>query len=128
KQEKKVNITSPYGFSLGLHWVAYPLIESKLEQLVGEYMVRELRKKSYVINKRARSKKLDAIFNLITESILREQNQKLEQSLGFVPETANPDMELPEDVDEFISSDFKTESEETSDIILEVVLEANKEK
>lgn len=128
KQEKKVNITSPYGFSLGLDWVAYPLIESKLEQLIGEYMVRELRKKSYVINKRARSKKLDAIFNLITESILREQNQKLEQSLGFVPETANPDMELPEDVDEFISSDFKTESEETSDIILEVVLEANKEK
>lgn len=128
KQKNSQHVTNPYGYSLGLDWVAYPLIEGKLEQLVGEYMVRELRKKCYVINKRARAKKLDQIFSMITEELLRDVNSELEQSLGFVPETENPDMELPEDLEEFLSSDFKTESEEISDIILEVVLESKKEK
>lgn len=128
KQKKLSPITSPYGYSLGMEWVAYPLIESKLEQLVGEYMLRELKKKTYVINKRAKSEKLDHLFTMITEEIMRDISQELQEDLGFTPETENQEMELPENIEEFFESDYKTESEEVSDIILDVVLYAKKQK
>lgn len=128
KQEilKREAITKPYGISLGIDWIDYPLIESKLEQLVGEFMMREIKKKCYVLNRRAKIEKLDQQFEMIVEEIMRELTQEVSEQLGFQPETANPDMQLPENIEEFFESDFKTESEEISDIILDLVLKSKK--
>lgn len=121
-EEKNRPITAPYRFKLGLEWISYPLIESKLEQMIAEFLTRGVKKKTYVLNKDAQTKKLNDMFSTISEGILREVNKELEPSLGFVPETHEPDKELPEDEEAFFESGYKTQSEETSDTILNQVL------
>lgn len=117
-------VTNPYGYSMGLEYTVYPLIASLIEQVVGEYITRPTNRKVYVINKRAKTKKLDDKYAMITEEILREANAELSEAMGFTPDTPNPDMELPEDIEEFFENgDYKTESEEVSDIILRQVLD-----
>jgi hypothetical protein len=120
-------VTSPYGLSLGMPWIDYPLIESKLEQMVGEFMTRGIKRKTYVINKKAQTKKLDAMFDLLAEDILRDVNKELEPELGFVPETPQPEAELPPNIEEFFEQGYKTVSEQVSDNILNQVLIAKKQ-
>lgn len=127
EHNKKTNpITHPYSFSLGMEWIDYPLIESKLEQMVGEFMTRGIKRKTYVINKKAQTAKLNDMFDMISEEILREVNKELGPALGFEPETASPDKELPPNVEEFFEQGYKTVSEQVSDTILNQVLLAKK--
>lgn len=119
----KKHITHPHGFYLGVPYEQYPLIESKIDQLIGEYLARKLKKKTYVINKRAKTAKLDAMFSDISEEILREANKDFETDLGFVPGTENPEKELPQDIEEFYSKDYKTVSEQVSDDVLKQVFD-----
>lgn len=129
-KEREMNtkpITAPYGLNLGMEYIVYPLVESKLEQMVGEFMTRGIKRKTYVINKRAVTKKLNEMYDMIAEEILREVNKELEPALGFTPETPQPDKELPPDLEEFFETGFKTNSEKTSDIILNQVLIGKKE-
>lgn len=131
KQKNNAVVTKPYGFSLGIEYMHYPLISSIIEQVVGEWMTRPVKKKTYVMNKEGKAKKLDQMFAMVTESILREANEdpEIQEALGFVPETPNPEIELPEDIEDFIENgDFKTTSEEVSDLILEQVLEVKNNK
>ena len=120
---ERKDITHPHGFYLGVPYEQYPLIESKIEQLVGEYLARKLKKKSYVINRRAKTAKLDAMFSDISEEILREVNKEFETDLGFTPTTENPEKELPQDIEQFYSKDYKTVSEQVSDDILRQVFD-----
>lgn len=127
-ERNKTNVvTSPYGYNLGIEWMHYPLVESKLEQMVGEFMTRGLKRKTYVINKRAQTAKLNDKFDMICEEILRETNKELEPALGFDPETESPDKELPPDIEEFFEQGYKTISEQVSDTILNQVLVVKKE-
>jgi hypothetical protein len=130
EEHNKINdrspVTSPYGYSLGMEWIDYPLIESKLEQMVGEFMTRGVKRKTYVINKKAQTAKLNEMFDMISEEILREVNKELGPELGFEPETASPEKELPPNVEEFFEQGYKTVSEQVSDTILNQVLIAKK--
>jgi hypothetical protein len=127
EHNKKTNpITNPYTFSLGMEWIDYPLIESKLEQMVGEFMTRGVKRKTYVINKKAQTAKLNDMFDMISEEILREVNKEIGPELGFEPETASPDKELPPNIEEFFEQGYKTVSEQVSDTILNQVLISKK--
>lgn len=119
-------ITKPYTYSLGMEWIDYPLIESKLEQMVGEFMTRGIKRKTYVINKKAQTAKLNEMFDMLAEDILRGANEEVSEQLGFTPETASPEKELPPNIEEFFEQGFKTNSEQTSDVILNQVLLAKK--
>lgn len=129
KESEKRNtvITNPYGFGLGMQWISYPLIESKLEQMIGEFITRGIKKKTYVLNKAAQTKKLDDMFDLVAETILRDVNKEMEPALGFAVDTPNPDKELPEDLETYLESDYKTISEQVSDTILNQVLVSKKQ-
>jgi hypothetical protein len=127
KEYANTPITTPYGLSLGMEWISYPLIEGKLEQMIGEYMSRGIKRKTYVINKKAQAKKLKDMFDMISEDILRTANKEMGDALGFVPETESPDKQLPDDIEDFFESGYKTVSEEVSDIILNQVLIGKKQ-
>ena len=128
EQHNKNNspITNPYGYSLGMEWIDYPLVESKMEQMVGEFMTRGVKRKTYVINKKAQTKKLDEMFDMISEDILRSVNEDIGEEIGFTPETASPEKELPPNIEEFFEQGYKTISEQVSDNILNQVLIAKK--
>lgn len=129
-KEEKANdtITKQYGYSLGVLYEIYPLVEMLVDQLVGEYISLPMKKKSYSINKKAINQRLEEKINYIGEEIFREQNKELESEVGFTPETENPDIELPDNVEEFFLKTFKTHSEELSDDLVELFLEVLKEK
>lgn len=124
--KKTSPVTHPYTFSIGMEWIDYPLIESKMEQMVGEFMTRGVKRKTYVINKKAQTAKLNEMFDMVSEEILREVNQEIGPELGFTPETASPEKELPPNIEEFFEQGYKTISEQVSDTILNQVLVSKK--
>lgn len=129
-KEVKANetLTKQYGFDIGVEYMVYPLCEMVVDQLTSEYMTQDLRKKMYSMNKDAINEKLDAKIDYITEEIFRKENEKLSNELGFTPETENPDIDLPDDIDKFFAMDYKTLSEEVGDDIVHQFLEVLKEK
>ena len=130
KQEKIVcaTITEKYGENFGPQYYVYPLIESNIEQMVGDYRNRPLKRKCLVNNEKAVIKKLDTKVTMITEQIVRELNQELEQEIGFVPESEKPEMEIPDNVEEFFQKDYRTISEEVGEDILYQTLVVKKDK
>lgn len=121
-------ITQQYGYDLGVSYVVYPLAEMLVDQLVGEYLASPIRKKLYSINREAINEKLDTELNYITEELLRPVNQGLKEDLGFTPETANPEIELPDDMESFFAKNYKTNEEELGDDIIKHFLKVRKEE
>jgi len=129
-KEQKLNesLTSQYGFDMGVEYMVYPLCEMVVDQLVSEYISVPMRKKLFSINKEAINSKLEEKVKYINEEIFRVENEKLQNELGFTPETENPEIELPDDIEQFFSKDYKTNAEEIGDDIIEQFLEVLKEK
>lgn len=129
-KEEEVNkaLTEQYGFDLGVEYVVYPLAEMLVDQLVGEYLSIPAKKKMYSINKEAINKRLDEKVKYVSEDIFRKENEALEGELGFKPETENPEIDLPDDIEYFFNKEYKTLSEELSDDIIVHFLEVLKEK
>lgn len=130
EEKKKVTalITERCGQNFGPEYSVYPLIENKIEELVGKYRKRPIKRKCMVNNPEAVSRKLDAKVDMLTEQVLREANKEMADFVGFEPETENPDMEIPKDIEEFFSKEYRTISEETAEDILYQILIVRKEK
>lgn len=129
-KEIKANemLTKQYGYDIGVIYEVYPMAEMLVDQLVGEWLALPMKKKMYSINKEAINKRLDEKVKYISEDIFREQNKELQGELGFTPETENPEIDLPDDIEHFFNKEYKTLSEELSDDIIVHFLEVLKEK
>ena len=121
-------VTERYGDNFGPQYYVYPLIESKIEQIIGDYRNRPLKRKCLVNNEKAVIKKLDHKVSMIAESLLREVNKEMQSDLGFVPETEKPEMQIPDDIEEFFQKDYRTISEEIGEDVLYQILVVKKEK
>lgn len=121
-------ITCPNGKDLGVEYIVYPLIQSKIEQVVGEYMLRPIRRQAYAIDKRSKNAKYEEKLKMFSEEMMRDFTAKMEQQLGFKPETQNQEMELPQDVEEFFEKDFKTIAEDVANNLMTLFLDVNKNK
>lgn len=118
-------ITCPHGFDLGVEYIVYPLIQTKIEQIVGEYLSRPLRRKAYVVDKKSKNKKYQKKIDMFAEQMARELAEQLQGDIGFTPETENPEMQIPENIEEH---DFKEVAEEVADGLLNIFLDVRKEK
>lgn len=130
-EQKKIvcaMITERYGDNFGPQYHVYPLIETMLDQVIGDYRRRPVKTKCLVNNKDAMISKLDKKVAMISEKMLREINEELSSAIGFTPETENPEMKLPEDIEEFFQKDFRTISEEIGEDVLYQLLVVKKEK
>jgi len=121
-------LTKPYGFESGQDYSVYPLIEGIIDDIVGKYLSRPLKRKLYSINRKSINSILDTKMDYVVESLLREVNEKLSKQAGVDIETPNPDLELPDDIEEFFSKSFKTNEEELGDDLITQFLEVNKYK
>lgn len=124
----KATITECYGPNFGPKYEVYPLVESNIEQLMGQYRERPLRRRAIVRNEEAIIKKLDQKVSMIAESLLRESNEEIQSQLGFVPETENPDMIIPENIEEFFEQSYRTVSERIAEDIVHQLLVVKKGK
>jgi hypothetical protein len=129
KDEKMVKaITCPNGINLGVDYVVYPLVQTKIEQIVGEFLMRPIRRQAYVLDKKSKNKKWEEKLKMMSEKIMRDLTEKMQPDLGFTAETEQPDIELPDDVEEFFEKDFKMIQEEVANKIISVFLDVRKEK
>ena len=121
-------ITEKYGDNFGPQYYVYPLIENRIEQIVSEYRTRPLKKKLTVNNEQAVIKKLDQKVAVLSENLMRDVNKELQSSLGFTPDTEQPEMQIPDDLEEFFQKDFRTISEEIGEDVLYQLLVVKKQK
>lgn len=128
KEQKLIRtITCPYGHDLGMEFIVYPLVEMKVEQLVGEFMQRPLKRKVYVKNKKGKNAKLEKKSSMIAESFMRQMAKDMEKSLGFEPKTQNPDVELPQEIQEQEEMEVKVIAEEVGQDLLDYFLDVRRE-
>ena len=121
-------ITQRFGENFGPEYMIYPLIETHIDAIVGKYRLRPLVKKALVNNKSAIIKKLEEKVNMVFESLMRDVNEGISPKIGIDIQTENPQMEIPEDIDEFFEKDYRTISEEIAEDVLYQILEVFKEK
>lgn len=114
--------------NLGPGYDIYPLIEYFIEQLVGDYRLRPLRYFALVQNKDAIVAKLDEIYDVYLEKIMRKIHGEIAEEEGIEIPTDKPDIELPEDDDEEFFKNFRTNSEKQAENILYFLLIIKKEK
>lgn len=114
--------------NLGPGFDIYPLIEYFVEQLIGDYRLRPLRYFALVQNKDAVVAKLDEIYDVYLEKIMRKIHGEINEEQGIDIPTEKPDIELPEDDDEEFFKNFRTNSEEQAETILYFLLVVKKEK
>lgn len=124
-------LTQKYGEDFTVPFEIYPLIEQKIEELVGYYRLRPLRSKTSVINRDGVNSKLEEIVSNISEAVHREVNEEMKEEIGFSLETDNPDIEVPStdpnEVTKYIEN-FKTENEKIGEFILDYLLNSKNEK
>tara|TARA_A100000172_G_C3044260_1_gene111881 strand:- start:65999 stop:68233 length:2235 start_codon:yes stop_codon:yes gene_type:complete len=129
EKEKIKCVTEPHKNPLGVEYQVYNLIEQKIEQLVGDYLYRPSIRKSYLMNKKAQSRKLDAKIDMLSEQMFRESAERFKQETGMDIKTPNPEMEIPEDVEDFFSTGgYKDAAEEVADDLIEKFLDVDRQQ
>ena len=122
---KRDTVTAPNTFDLGQEYETYPLIEGIIDDIIGKYLSRPLKRKTYSINRDAVNSILDTKMDYIIEEIFRSVNKELQNEANVELSTPNPDIKLPEDVEEFFSKSYKTVAEEVSDDLITQFLDVN---
>ncbi len=121
-------ITCPHGGDLGVEYVVYPLIQQKIEQIVGEFLLRPLRRQAYVLDKKSQNAKFEEKLKMVSEELMRDVTKKLQDEMGYTPETENPEIQLPDDIEEFFEKDFKMIAEVVANNLISLFLDVRKEK
>lgn len=121
-------VTERYGANFGPKYTVYPLIETFVEDLISQYRRRPLKRRALVNNENAVIKKLDKKSEMVAEKIVRELNKKIEEQTGHQVESEKPELQIPDDIEEFFAKDYRTISEEIAEDILYQMLIVNQEK
>ena len=125
----KKTITERYcDLNLGPQYDIYPLIENNIEQLMGDYRLRPLRLFALTKNPDAVVAKLDEMYDVLLERLMRKSHKEIEEEDGIEIPTENPDMELPEEDDKDFFKNYRTNSEKQAQSILYFLLVIRKEK
>lgn len=128
EQKIKATITERYGCEIGPKYEIYPLIENKIEQIVGTYRMRPIKRKTMVMNPDAINKKLDKKYDAMLEKLLRPANEEISGQIGFAPETPNPEMPVDDLNIEMEFKNYRTQSEKISEDILYYILTVKQEQ
>lgn len=105
-------ITNTYGLTTPARLVNYPIIQPKIDLLVGEYVNYPLKYSVHTVNKDAVSRKLDEkskmIAALVTRPILRQLEELTRSDMG-----ANAMSEFSElqDLEDFMSKNYREDVE-----------------
>mgnify|MGYP001287938310 CR=1 FL=1 len=124
----KLTLTDQYGTNLGVPYMVYPLIKTKIDQIAGIYAERPVKKRAYAIDKESVAKKLEYKLDLIEEELFREKNEEFKQYTGIELDTNNPQIKLPNDIEEFMAKDYKMMEEEIANDVITNFLEVEKNK
>jgi len=115
-------ITEQYGMAYPARLVNYPIIQPKIDLLVGEELRRPTDLKVATVNKEAVLRKEDKKVGLIMRSILDSVHKEFEEKEGFKIEMDGDSIPLPEDIDLYMRYNYKEMVEETAQDGLEYLV------
>jgi hypothetical protein len=115
-------ITEQYGMSYPARMVNYPIIQPKIDLLVGEEIKRPIDKKVTTVNKEAVLRKEDYKINLHLNKFLSEANQQITDMIGVDYEVGFQDMPAPQDIDKYMRYDYKEAVEEMAQDGLDFII------
>lgn len=116
-------VTNMYNVSAPAKMVNYPLIAPKLDLLVGEFVSQPLQFSSIVINKDAVVSKLDEQRAIVADTLLRPIRKSFEQATGMEFQQEDQGMEMPEEIESFLNTPYRTSIEDQIDIGLKYLIE-----
>ena len=102
-------ITNTFGLATPARLVNYPIIQPKVDLMVGEFVNQPMQFAVYTINKEAVSRKLQAKADLMTEYLLAPIIEEIEAELGGQDTgmaQVTPDM-IPDDLETFMTRNFR---------------------
>ena len=115
-------ITEQYGMAYPARLVNYPIIQPKIDLLLGEELRRPTDLKVSTVNKEAVLRKEDKKVSLVMRNILEDIHKEFEEEQGFKIEMEGEGLPLPEDIDLYMRYNYKEMVEETAQDGLEYII------
>ena len=105
-------ITEQYGMAYPARLANYPIIQPKIDLLMGEEIRRPVDMKVSTINKEATIRKQDFLVNLTLKKHLNECFEEVKAQYGDDVRTELENVPMPEDIDQYMRYNYKEAVEE----------------
>tara|TARA_R110000744_G_scaffold17850_4_gene48137 strand:- start:18550 stop:20721 length:2172 start_codon:yes stop_codon:yes gene_type:complete len=127
KREDYSYLTEQYGANYPARLVNYPIVQPKIDLLLGEDLHRPLDTKVVTINQEAINRKEDHKVTMVMNKLLEEVRSEMEQ-LGMEVNAEGQDIPIPEDIDTFMRYNYRESIEESVQDGLEFLVNSYKIK
>ena len=116
-------LTEQYGTTYPARLVNYPIVQPKIDLLLGEELRRPLDSKVTTINKESVNRKEDYKVMLEMNKLLRDIHKEIKEETGFDIEMEGDQMDIPEDIDKYMRYNYKEAIEEAAQDRLEYLIQ-----
>ena len=104
-------LTEQYGYNYPARLVNYPIVQPKIDLLLGEDLHRPLDTKVVTVNQEAINRKEDHKVTMVMNKLLEEVKEEM-KNLGMEVRTEGQDIPLPDDIDTFMRYNYRESIEE----------------
>jgi len=111
-QEDYKYLTEQYGASYPARLVNYPIVQPKIDLLLGEDLHRPLDTKVVTINQEAINRKEDHKVTMVMNKLLEEVRDQMKEQ-GMDVNAEGQDIPIPEDIDTFMRYNYRESIEES---------------
>jgi len=105
-------LTEQYGYSYPARLVNYPIVQPKIDLLLGEDLHRPLDTKVVTINQEAINRKEDHKVTMVMNKLLEEVKEEM-KNLGMETNTEGQEIPIPDDIDTFMRYNYRESIEES---------------
>mgnify|MGYP003108938381 CR=1 FL=1 len=121
-------VTEQYGSAYPARLVNYPILQPKIDLLLGEDLKRPLDYKVSTVNKEAIVRKEDYKVNLIMNTLLKDIKEEIKKEIGQEVDIEGQDFPIPEDIDHYMRYNYREMIEEVAQDGLEYIVEKQRLK
>ena len=107
-------ITNTYGLATPARLVNYPIIQPKVDLMVGEFVQQPLKYNVHTVNTEAISRKLDKRTEMVTDYVMAPIIKEIEKEIGASLGMNNDVLQqiIPDDLEDFLAKNYRENVEE----------------
>jgi len=105
-------LTEQYGYNYPARLVNYPIVQPKIDLLLGEDLHRPLDTKVVTINQEAINRKEDHKVSMVMNKLLEEVKEQMGE-MGIDVKTEGQEIPIPDDIDTFMRYNYRESIEES---------------
>ncbi len=115
-------VTEQYGTTYPARLVNYPIIQPKIDLLLGEDLKRPLDYKVSTVNKDAVVRKEDFKVSLMMNALLKDIHKEIKEESGVEIDMEGQELSIPEDIDTYMRYNYREMVEEVAQDGLEYII------